>query len=62
MCEKKIAKLAYQKWEEAGRPLSDGVEFWLAAEKELSITKCSKNCSVGGNRRPCMAARVVSKG
>jgi hypothetical protein len=26
---------AYQKWEAAGKPASDGVEFWLAAEKEL---------------------------
>jgi Protein of unknown function (DUF2934) len=30
----KIAKLAYYKWEKAGKPNSDGVEFWLAAEAE----------------------------
>ena len=30
-----IKKLAYSKWEEAGCPAGDGVEFWLAAEKEV---------------------------
>lgn len=30
-----INRLAYQKWEEAGRPVTDGREFWLAAEQEL---------------------------
>ena len=27
---------AYQKWEAAGKPAGDGVQFWLTAEKELS--------------------------
>jgi hypothetical protein len=26
---------AYQKWEAAGGPKGDGVEFWLQAEREL---------------------------
>ena len=26
---------AYHKWEAAGRPISDGVEFWLRAEREV---------------------------
>jgi hypothetical protein len=30
-----IRLLAYRKWEQAGRPPGDGVEFWLAAEAEL---------------------------
>lgn len=29
-----IRELAYKKWEEAGRPCSDGVSFWLEAEKD----------------------------
>jgi hypothetical protein len=33
--EDEIRPLAYQKWEEAGCPASDGVEFWLAAEAEI---------------------------
>ena len=31
-----IRQAAYQKWEAAGCPDSDGVEFWLAAEAELT--------------------------
>jgi hypothetical protein len=31
-----IEKLAYEKWQEAGCPESDGIEFWLAAETELN--------------------------
>ena len=30
-----IRHLAYQKWEAAGQPLCDGVQFWLEAEAEL---------------------------
>lgn len=33
-----IAKAAYYKWLEAGKPASDGVEFWLAAESEHTRT------------------------
>lgn len=27
---------AYHHWEAAGRPAGDGIEFWLAAERELA--------------------------
>ena len=30
-----IRQLAYRKWQQAGCPISDGVEFWLAAETEI---------------------------
>jgi DUF2934 family protein len=30
-----IGSLAYKRWQQAGCPVSDGVEFWLAAEAEL---------------------------
>ena len=33
--EDQIRPLAYRKWQEAGRPIGDGVEFWLAAETEI---------------------------
>jgi hypothetical protein len=33
--ETRIRSLAYQKWEAAGKPISDGHEFWCAAEQEL---------------------------
>jgi hypothetical protein len=34
--EDEVRERAYVIWEEAGRPESDGVEFWLKAEQELS--------------------------
>lgn len=34
--EDEIRVLAYHKWELAGRPAGDGVEFWHQAELELS--------------------------
>ena len=30
-----VRKLAYKKWQQAGCPVSNGVEFWLAADGEL---------------------------
>jgi hypothetical protein len=33
--EEAIRSRAYSLWEEAGHPDSDGVEFWLRAEREL---------------------------
>ena len=33
--EDKIRLLAYRKWQEAQSPVSDGIEFWLAAETEI---------------------------
>jgi hypothetical protein len=33
--DEEIRPLAYQKWQEAGCPEGDGVQYWLAAEKEI---------------------------
>ena len=33
--EDEIRPLAYRKWQQSGCPISDGVEFWLAAETEI---------------------------
>lgn len=33
-----IRRIAYEKWEAAGCPSGDGVDFWLQAEQE-----CKKN-------------------
>jgi Protein of unknown function (DUF2934) len=33
--EDEIRPLAYQKWQEAGCPVCDGVEFWSVAETEI---------------------------
>lgn len=32
----RIRQKAYEKWEAAGRPEGDGIDFWLAAELELA--------------------------
>ena len=37
--EEQLRERAYHKWEEAGCPCGDGVEFWLQAEAELA-TEC----------------------
>lgn len=35
VCCEKTREAAYYKWEAAGCPCGDGVEFWLQAEAEL---------------------------
>jgi hypothetical protein len=37
--EEAIRQRAYQKWEAAGRPGGDGVNFWVEAERELLKAK-----------------------
>jgi len=37
--EEAIRLRAYQKWEAAGGPISDGLRFWFEAERELSHSK-----------------------
>jgi hypothetical protein len=34
-----IRQRAYHKWEAAGRPPGDGVNFWLEAEREMLQTR-----------------------
>ena len=34
-----IRLCAYRKWESAGRPTGDGIQFWLEAEQELGPRK-----------------------
>ena len=34
--EEAIRLCAYQKWEAAGKPGGDGLQFWLEAERQLS--------------------------
>jgi hypothetical protein len=37
--DEEIRLCAYQKWERAGRPVGDGVKFWLEAKQELAHAK-----------------------
>lgn len=39
MTAETIRLCAYRKWESAGRPSGDGVEFWLEAEHELATAQ-----------------------
>jgi hypothetical protein len=39
IAEDAVRLRAYQKWEAAGKPVGDGVQFWLAAETELAQHK-----------------------
>lgn len=34
-----LSRLAYQLWENAGRPVGRDLEFWLAAEAQVQATK-----------------------
>ena len=34
-----VRRRAYEKWERAGRPPGDGVDFWLEAKRELAQIK-----------------------
>jgi hypothetical protein len=35
VADEQIRICAYQKWEAAGKPTGDGIQFWLEAEQEL---------------------------
>lgn len=37
--DEEIRLRAYQKWEAAGKPTGDGIQFWLEAEQELEECK-----------------------
>jgi hypothetical protein len=37
--EEAIRLCAYRKWETAGKPHGDGVNFWLEAQRQLSSVK-----------------------
>jgi hypothetical protein len=37
--EEEIRRCAHQKWEAAGNPDGDGVEFWCEAERELGAVR-----------------------
>jgi hypothetical protein len=43
-----IQLCAFHKWEAAGRPSGDGVQFWLEAEKELSEARTDKSVDRDG--------------
>lgn len=43
--EQAIREIAYSKWEQAGWPAGDGMNFWLEAEQEvLDQEQCHSAC------------------
>ncbi len=59
----KIQRLAYDKWEKAGYPEGDGVDFWLEAENEVNaeaeVNSAPPKTSEKKSRR--VAAKVTPK-
>lgn len=59
----KIQRLAYSKWEKAGYPEGDGVDFWLEAENEVNaeaeVSSAPPKTSEKKSRR--VAAKVTPK-
>ena len=55
-----IRTAAFQKWETAGKPEGDGVNFWLDAEQELYCRQ--KNCKTGEICSPRHLVTVVEGG
>ena len=41
-----IREAAYYKWERAGKPSGDGVDFWLEAERELLARQGKKSADI----------------
>lgn len=52
--EDDIRTLAHAKWEAAGCPPGDGIDFWLAAEQEL-VCNGSHGCNRCGQDEPARA-------
>jgi hypothetical protein len=40
-----IRDLAHRKWEAAGRPAGDGLDFWLEAERELNAERAGASAA-----------------
>lgn len=65
--EQQVRELAYHKWEEAGYPPGDGVNFWLEAEAEMKKGKGlsasrSRAMDVNPNReQPARAAKKSAR-
>jgi len=43
---------AYQKWEAAGKPTGDGIQFWLEAEQDLVEGPCGRSGRASGPLLP----------
>jgi hypothetical protein len=65
----RIRELAYLKWEKAGYPPGDGVNFWVEAEQELeladgqaaSVPPTVKKKPSSNNNAPVVHAQATQK-
>jgi len=66
-----VSRLAYQLWENAGRPAARDLEFWLAAEAQVSavanrapvsVSRAEAFPSVSGKEKATKAPRVSRGG
>jgi hypothetical protein len=46
-CEEAIRVLAHHKWEAAGGPAGDGLDFWLEAEQEVHAERSGSRSAQG---------------
>lgn len=60
-----IRELAYLKWEAAGRPPGDGVNFWVEAETEVELTgkgrSDAEECNQPAKKQEKQVAKVAAK-
>ena len=59
LCQQAIRDLAYAKWEQAGCPEGDGIDYWLMAEQELIA--CSEQPATA-SEECCSAPIKISDG
>jgi hypothetical protein len=55
-----IATKAYELWERAGRPAGRDIEFWLAAERQL--TRAGHSVAEESMSRPASARSALARG
>jgi hypothetical protein len=55
--ESYVSRLAYELWENAGRPAGRDLEFWLAAEAKVHATAQRPTASASVEATPAVAAQ-----
>jgi hypothetical protein len=57
--EQTIRDAAYLKWEQAGRPDGDGLDFWLQSEREL-LSQTNHDGTACCEQQPCEQESATS--
>jgi len=56
-----IARVAYQLWEQQGRPAGKDLEFWLRAEQQLGASRQAQPSNAAQSLRAEKSAGVAQK-